>query len=343
MKAIVKSDPGPGLDVLNVKEPKIGSRDVLIKVRVTGICGTDLHIYQWDEAIAKRIKTPLVLGHEFCGDVVEVGSEVTMVAVGDYVSAECHMTCEDCYQCKTNQRHICANVKVCGIDCNGAYATYVAIPENYIWKLDPDFPAELAAILDPIGNAVHTVLSGDVAGLTVGVVGCGPIGLAAIPIARACGATTVVGFDLSEYRLNMAKEMGADFAVDSGTRDSVAEAMDITRGVGFDVVLEMSGHPKGIDNALKMVRVGGRVSLLGLPKGNVSIDLGNDVVFKGITIHGIHGRRMYETWYQTTRLIKSGRVDLTPLITHQMKFEDVDTAMEVMASGRCGKVLLYPE
>jgi threonine 3-dehydrogenase len=343
MKAIVKSDPGPGLDVLQVKEPKIGTHDVLIKVRIAGICGTDLHIYKWDEWSANRVKPPVILGHEFCGDVVQVGSGVTKVSVGQYVSAECHMTCEQCYQCRTNQRHICASVKVCGIDRNGAYATYISIPEQYVWKLDDDFPPELAAILDPLGNAVHTVLAGEVAGMTMAIVGCGPIGLASVPIARASGATTLVGFDVSEYRLEMAKEMGADFAVDSGKKDPVKAAMDITRGVGFDVVLEMSGHPTGIDNSFKMVRAGGRVTLLGLPKSAVQLDLANDVVLKGITVQGIHGRRMYETWYQTTRFIQSRRVDLRPLITHEMKFEDIDKAMEVMASGRCGKILLHPE
>jgi threonine 3-dehydrogenase len=343
VKAIVKSEPKPGLDVLQVKEPKIGPLDVLIKVRVTGICGTDLHIYSWDEWSANRVKPPVILGHEFCGDVVEVGSEVTRVNIGDYVSAECHMTCEQCYQCKTNQRHVCSNVKVCGIDRHGAYAQYVSIPEMYIWKLDPEIPPELAAIFDPIGNAFFTVLSGEVAGMTVGIVGCGPIGIAAVPIARASGATTVVGFDLSEYRLQMAQKMGADHIIDIGKKDPLTAAKDITKGIGFDVVLEMSGHPQGIDNAFKMVRAGGRVSLLGLPKSPVSLDLANDIVLKCVNIKGIHGRQMFETWYQMTRYIASKRIDLSPLVTHQMKFEEVDKAMEIMASGRCGKVLLHPE
>jgi len=343
MKAIVKSTPAPGLQVMDVEEPQIGSRDVLIKVKMCGICGTDLHIYSWDEWSANRVKPPVVLGHEFCGHVEQIGSEVTKVKVGDYVSAECHMTCEKCYQCLTNQRHICANVRVCGIDRDGSYAEYVSIPEMYVWKLDDDVPVELAAILDPLGNAVHTVLAGDVAGLTLAVVGCGPIGIASIPISRACGATTVVGFDISDYRLKMADEMGADFVVNSGKTDAVKAAMDITKGIGFDVVLEMSGNQNGIDNAFKMVRAGGRVSLLGLPKSTITLDLANDIVLKGLQVQGIHGRRIFETWYQITRLIQSKRVDLMPLITHQMKFEDIDRAMEIMASGRCGKILLSPE
>ncbi len=343
MKAIVKSQPGPGLEVLQVKEPEIGSLDVLIKVRIAGICGTDLHIYSWDEWSANRVKPPVILGHEFCGDVVAVGSEVRRVSAGEYVSAECHMTCEQCYQCKTNQRHICSNVRVCGIDLDGSYATYIKIPELYVWKVAEDIPPELAAILDPIGNAVHTVLAGEIAGTTVAIVGCGPIGLASIPIARASGATKVVGFDVFDYRLKMAEQMGADYVIDSSKLDPLAAARDITKGLGFDVVLEMSGHAQAIDSAFKMVRAGGRVSLLGLPKSAVSLDLANDIVLKGINVQGIHGRRMFETWFQMTRLIQSGRVDLSPLVTHQMKFEDIDKAMEVMASGRCGKVLLHPE
>jgi len=342
MKAIVKSSPGPGLEVLQVKEPKIGGREVLIKVRIAGICGTDLHIYSWDEWSAGRIKPPVILGHEFCGDVEQIGPDVTKVAVGDYVSAECHMVCEQCYQCKTGQQHICSNVRVCGIDRDGAFADYIAVPEQYIWKVAEDIAPEIAAIFDPIGNAVHTVLAGEIAGRTVGIVGCGPIGLASIPIARASGATTVVGFDVSEYRLNMAEKMGADFVVDSSKRDAVAAAKDITNGVGFDVVLEMSGHPQGIADAFKMARAGGRVSVLGLPKSAVTLDLANDIVLKGLVVQGIHGRRMFETWYQMTRLIQSGRVDLSPLVTHRMKFEEIDRAMEVMASGRCGKVILHP-
>ncbi len=343
MKAIVKSNPGPGLDVMQVKEPVIGPRDVLVKVRIAGICGTDVHIYSWDEWSANRVKPPVILGHEFCGDVVEVGSEVTSVSVGDFVSAECHISCEQCYQCRTNQRHICANLEVCGIDRDGAYAQYVSIPERHIWKLDPGIPPEIAAILDPIGNAFLTVLSGDVAGLTVAVVGCGPIGMASLAVARACGSTTVVGYDVAPYRLEMAARMGADHIIDSSKTDPVKAGYDITKGVGFDVVLEMSGHPQGIDNALKMVRAGGRVSLLGLPKSAVSLDLANDIVMKSVDVKGIHGRLLFETWYQMTRMILAKHVDLTPLITHQMKFEDVDKAMETMASGLCGKVLLYPE
>jgi len=343
MKAVVKSKRGPGLQVLQVSEPKVGSRDVLIKVRIAGICGTDFHIYSWDEWSANRIEPPLILGHEFCGDVVQIGFEVTKAAVGNYVSAECHVACGECYQCKTGQKHICSNVKVCGIDRDGAFATYISVPEDCVWQVAEDIPAEISAIFDPIGNAVHTVLAGEIAGTTVGIVGCGPIGLASILIARASGATCVAGFDVSDYRLKMAEGMGADHVVKSSKQDPVAAALDITEGVGFDVVLEMSGHPAGIAAAFKMARAGGRVSLLGLPESSVQIDLADDVVLKGLVVQGIHGRRMFETWYQMTRLIRSGRVDLAPLVTHKMKFEEIDRAMEVMASGKCGKVLLYPE
>jgi threonine 3-dehydrogenase len=341
MKAIVKARPAPGMDVLTVDDPRPGPTEVLIKVRVAGVCGTDYHIYSWDEWSAGRVRPPVVLGHEFCGDVVETGSGVNHVKVGDFVTAECHIVCGRCYQCKTGQQHVCSNVRVRGIDSDGSFAEYIVMPEQYVWQLAEGISEEVAAIFDPVGNAVHTVLAGEIAGTTVAVVGCGPIGLAAIPIARAAGATKVVGFDVSKYRLNLAKEMGADAVVDGADGDYEA-GMEITEGVGFDVVLEMSGHPAAIRDAFKVARAGGRVSLLGLPKSPVELDLGNDVVLKGLNVQGIHGRRMFKTWYQATRLIQSHRADLSPVITHRMKFEEIDKAMQVMASGQCGKVLLYP-
>ncbi|MBI2844702.1 MAG: L-threonine 3-dehydrogenase [Armatimonadetes bacterium] len=341
MKAIVKSAPRPGVEVLDVKQPALGSRDVLIKIRIAGICGTDLHIYSWDEWSAGRVHPPVILGHEFCGDVVQIGPEVKKAAVGDYVTGECHITCGVCYQCRIGQAHVCSNVRVCGIDRNGSFAEYISLPEDYIWKVSPSIPSEIAAIFDPIGNAVHTVLAGEISGATVAVIGCGPIGIAAISIAQASGATRVVGFDVSDYRLQLAVTMGADDVVNSSTDDPVDAARKIN-GAGFDVVIEMSGNPAAINQAFKMVRPGGRVSLLGLPKSPVQIDLANDVVLKGLVVQGIHGRRMFKTWYQMTRIIESGRVDFSPLITHQMTFDEVDRAMEIMASGHCGKVLLRP-
>jgi threonine 3-dehydrogenase len=342
MKAIVKRNLGPGLEVVEVDMPAVGPGDVLVKVRIAGICGTDLHIYSWDEWSAHRIKPPLILGHEFCGDVVEVGREVRGVKVGDFVTAECHLTCGQCYQCKTGQAHVCSNVRVCGIDRDGSFGEYIVMPEQYVWELASDIPEEIGAIFDPIGNAVHTVLAGEIAGTTVAVVGCGPIGLAAIPIARAAGATQIVGFDISDYRLGIALKVGADSVVDSSKENDLEAAMEMTGGVGFDVVLEMSGYAPAIRDAFKIARAGGRVSLLGLPKSTVELDLGNDLVMKGLFVQGIHGRRMFKTWYQATRLIQSHRVDLSPIITHRMRFEEIDRAMEVMASGKCGKVLLYP-
>lgn len=341
MKAIVKTRPAPGLEVLEVADPEVGPGDVLIGVRTAGICGTDLHIYEWDEWSAGRIEPPLVLGHEFCGDVVEIGADVTRVRVGDSVTAECHMVCGRCYQCRTGQQHVCSNVKVCGIDRDGSFAEFISVPEQYVWQLEDDIPPDIASIFDPIGNAVHTVLAGEIAGATVAVVGCGPIGLAAIPIARAAGATMVAAFDVSDYRLSLAGKMGADVVIeDSAGAQKAAE--EITKGVGFDVVLEMSGHPRAVKDAFKIARAGGRVSLLGLPKSPVEMDFGNDIVLKGLIVQGIHGRRMFKTWYQATRLIRSHRVDLSPIITHRMKFEQIDTAMGIMASGQCGKVLLEP-
>ena len=281
MKAIVKTERAPGVAVMQVKDPTPKEHDVLIKVRMAGICGTDLHIYSWDEWSANRIKPPVILGHEFVGDVVEVGSEVTKVKVGEYVSAECHITCGKCYQCKTGESHICQDVKVLGVDADGGFAEYVVVPEDQIWKVDPSIPPEIAAILDPIGNAVYTVLSGDVAGLTLGVVGCGPIGLVSIAVARAAGATHVVAFDVSDYRLNIAKQVGADEVINDVKTDPVEAVMEETEGAGLDVVLEMSGHPNGIRTAFKVLRRGGRMSILGLPKEPLMLDVANDIVPEG--------------------------------------------------------------
>jgi threonine 3-dehydrogenase len=342
MKAIVKSKPAPGLDVMIAKDPTPGERDVIVKVRMAGICGTDLHIYSWDEWSKNRIRPPVILGHELVGDVVEVGPEVTRVKKGEYVSAECHITCGKCYQCKTGEAHICQDVKVLGVDMNGCFAEYIAVPESQIWKVDQSIAPEIAAILDPIGNAVYTVLSGEVAGLTLGVVGCGPIGLVAAAVARASGATRVYAFDISDYRLNLAEQVGADEVINDSKVDPIEAVMEETDGAGLDVVLEMSGNPNGIRTAFKVLRRGGRMSMLGLPKEPLMLDIANDIVLKGITIHGIHGRKIFRTWYEGTRMLKSGRINLDPIITHKMAFEDIDKAMEVMKEGLCGKVLLFP-
>ena len=342
MLAVVKAKPAPGADLRNVKVPEIGLTDVLVKVKVASVCGTDLHIYNWDPWAQHRIHPPLIPGHEFCGEVAAVGAEVTTVKEGDFVSAEMHVNCGKCYQCRTGEGHICQNVKIIGVDANGAFAEYVCIPESNIWKLDPAIPQEYASILDPLGNAVHSVLAGAIAARTVAITGCGPIGLFAIAVARAVGATTVFAIEVNPYRRKIAVQMKADYVLDP-TRDNVKQTvLDHTDGLGADVVLEMAGHPDTIRTAFDIVRRGGRISLLGLTSKPVSLNFSEDIIFKGITIQGINGRRMYQTWYQMQALLKAGKLDLHPVITDRLPMKDFSKGMERLRTGEASKILLYP-
>jgi len=342
MLAVVKAEAAPGADLRNVNVPEIGLTDVLVKVKVASVCGTDLHIYNWDPWAQHRIHPPLIPGHEFCGEVAAVGAEVTTVKEGDFVSAEMHVNCGKCYQCRTGEGHICQNVKIIGVDANGAFAEYVRIPESNIWKLDPAIPQEYASILDPLGNAVHSVLAGEIAARTVAITGCGPIGLFAIAVARAVGATTVFAIEVNPYRRKIAAQMKADYVLDP-TRDNVKQiVLDHTDGLGADVVLEMAGHPDAIRTAFDIVRRGGRISLLGLTSKPVSLNFSEDIIFKGITIQGINGRRMYQTWYQMQALLKAGKLDLHPVITDRLSMKDFSKGMERLRTGEASKILLYP-
>src|SRR5437588_2791592 len=269
MLAVVKAEAAPGAEIREVKVPGFGRTDVLVKVKVASICGTDLHIYEWDRWAQGRIHPPLIPGHEFCGEVVAYGNEVTSVKEGDFVSAEMHVACGKCLQCRTGEAHICQKVKIIGVDADGAFAEYVVIPESNIWKLDPAIPQEYASILDPLGNAVHTVLAGEIAAKSVAITGCGPIGLFAIAVARALGAAQVFAIEVNDHRRGIAKQMKADLALDPSTQDVRSILMDRTGGLGVDVVLEMAGHPNANRTAFDIVRRGGRISLLGLtPKPN---------------------------------------------------------------------------
>ncbi len=342
MQAVVKAEPKPGAQLQDVAVPEIGLRDVLVRVRVASICGTDLHIYRWDRWSARRIKPPLVFGHEFCGAVEKIGEEVTLVRPGDFVSAEMHLACGRCYQCRTGQTHICLNSRIIGIDENGCFAELVKVPESNIWKIDPAIPADYAAVLDPLGNAVHAVLAGDIAGLSVAVTGCGPIGLFAIAVAKACGAAPIFATEPQAYRRKLAEKMGATFVIDPGPRGPAEVVLSETGGVGVDVVLEMSGHPNAVRQAFQMLRRGGRMSLLGIPSKPLELDLANDVIFKGAVVHGITGRRVFETWYKMQALLKSGALDLSPLITERIAMSEFKQGMELLLSGNASKVLLYP-
>ena len=342
MKALRKMQPARGLQMDTVAVPTIGPTDVLVRVKTASICGTDLHIYGWDRWSQGRIKPPLTLGHEFCGTVERVGDEVRAVKPGDFVSAEMHVNCGHCHQCRLGQAHICQNLRIIGIDQDGAFAEFVRIPASNIWKLDPAIPEHYGAILDPLGNAVHTVLAGPIAGQTVLVTGCGPIGLMSIAVAKACGSSTVFATETNEKRRAMAKEMGVDVVINPAAEDAVKRILNETSGTGVDALLEMSGNPTAIQQGFKALRAGGRASLLGIPTQNVPLDLVNDVIFKGATVQGIYGRRMYETWVQMTALLKAGRLNLDPLFGERTPLEKFEGAFAKLQAGLAGKILLYP-
>ncbi len=343
MKALRKMKAGRGLSFENAPVPAIGAADVLVRVKTASICGTDLHIYGWDRWSQGRIKPPVTLGHEFCGVVERVGEDVTAVKAGDFVSAEMHVNCGHCHQCRLGEAHICQNLRIIGIDQDGAFAEFVKIPASNIWKLDPAIPEHYGAILDPLGNAVHTVLAGPIAGQTVLVTGCGPIGLMSIAVAKACGSSTVFATETNENRRAMAKKMGADVVLNPVAEDAVARILAETGGTGVDALLEMSGNPTAIQQGFKALRAGGRASLLGIPTENVPLDLVNDVIFKGATVQGIYGRRMYGTWVQMTALLKAGRLNLEPLFGEREPLEKFEDAFAKLQGGLAGKILLYPD
>jgi len=342
VKALAKLQRGPGAELIDAPVPHMGPRDVLIRVKAASICGTDLHIYEWDPWSASRIRPPIIFGHELGGVVVEVGTEVTCVRCGDLVSVETHIVCGTCYQCRAGEAHVCDRVSILGIDRDGAFAELVAVPEVNAWVNPPTLSPEVAAIQEPLGNAVHSVLAGPVAGSRVAVLGCGPIGLWSIAVARAAGAAAVYAVEPSGYRRELAARMGATQVMDPRGTDVVSRIGEFTGGVGVDVVLEMSGNAGAIRDGFRMARNGGRVSLLGLPPQPLELDLSNDIVLRGLTVQGIAGRRMYATWFQTSNLVNSGLVDPAAAITHRFPLEDFREAFAQVKGGACGKVVLIP-
>ncbi|WP_339145872.1 MULTISPECIES: L-threonine 3-dehydrogenase [unclassified Sutcliffiella] len=342
MKAIVKHHRGYGAELQMIDIPKIKDDEVLIKVKATSICGTDVHIYTWDEWSQSRVNPPYAFGHEFAGEIVEVGEKVTNVQLGDQVSAETHIVCYKCPQCLTGDYHICKDTKIIGVDTQGCFAEYVALPAVNVWKNPKDMPYDVASVQEPMGNAVHTVLAGDVTGKSVAVIGCGPIGIMAVGVAKAAGASQVIAIDLNEYRLDLATKMGATTVINAKEANPVEEVMKLTEGHGVEVVCEMSGHPIAMNQGFKMITNGGRVSILSLPVRPVELDITNDIVFKGVTVQGITGRKMYSTWQQVSSLLKSGQVDVKPMITHHFPLEDFEKGFDLMISGQCGKVVLHP-
>ncbi|HVD59687.1 MAG TPA: L-threonine 3-dehydrogenase [Gemmatimonadaceae bacterium] len=337
MKALVKETAGPGMVLRDVPEPKIRDDEVLIKVRRAGVCGTDVHIYDWDQWASGRCKPPFIVGHEFAGDVVEVGRLVTDVQEGDRVTAEGHIVDGRCLLCRTGNAHVCPFTKIIGVDRDGCFAEYIAMPATNVWHLDDAISYDVGGIHDPMGNAFHTALTADIPGSVVLITGCGPIGLFAIGICRAAGASRVIASDVNEKRLELARTMGAHDAV---TPDKVELAVRMsTDDLGADVVLEMSGVSAAIHQAFSLVRVGGRIQMLGIPTKPIEIDLPKEIIFKGLTIYGVVGRRMYETWIEMTRFLRSGEFDPTPVITHCFPMADVDAAIAAIKSGEAGKVI----
>lgn len=341
MKAIMKKERAKGAQLVNdVDVPKIGPDDVLVKVKATSICGTDLHIYEWDNWAQHRISPPIIMGHELCGVVGEVGERVSSVAVGDSVSAETHIYCGKCFQCTNGRAHICEHVKILGVDVNGVFAEYAVIPEKNVWKNPPSMKPEIASIQEPFGNAVHTALECDIAGSMVAIFGCGPVGLCAVPVAKAAGASEVFAVDTNDYRLDLAKRLGADATFNPAKEDAASAILKATGNRGVDVILEMSGNARAIKDELTIIRPGGTISILGIPSKPVEIDIANDVVFKAVTLIGINGRKIWGTWHKTSALLK--RIDISPLITHRIKLDEFEEGMNLMESKTCGKVVMFP-
>lgn len=338
MKALVKAHAEPGLWLLEVPEPVIGINDVLIRVRKTGICGTDVHIHRWDDWAQRTIPVPLVIGHEFVGEIVDVGSNVSDFHPGDVVSGEGHVVCGRCRNCMAGRRHLCAHTIGLGVQRPGAFAELVALPMTNIWHHWPGIEEDVAAIFDPFGNAVHTALAFPVLGEDVLVTGAGPIGCMAAAVVRHAGARHVVVTDPNSYRRELASRMGATVTVDPSARDLRDVQRELGMTEGFDVALEMSGSEAALHSILESMAHGGRVALLGIPSGEISIDF-DKIVFDMLTIKGIYGREMYESWYQMSVLLQSG-LDITPVITHRFSHAEFEEGFRIAASGEAGKVLL---
>ena len=338
MRALVKAKPERGIWLERTKKPEIGHNDVLIQVARTAICGTDMHIYEWDDWASKTIPIPMAVGHEFSGVIVETGIEVKGYEPGDRVSAEGHVTCGFCRNCRAGRRHLCRSAIGVGVNRAGAFAEYIAVPAFNVFKLPDDISNDMAAILDPFGNATHTALSFDLVGEDVLITGAGPIGIMAVAIARFAGARHIVITDINDYRLDLAKKMGASVAlnVTEGSIDGVMEGLGMTEG--FDVGMEMSGNPAAFRDLLRTMHHGGKVALLGIPPGEMAIDW-NEIIFKGLHIKGIYGREMFETWYKMSSMLQSG-LNIDPIITHRFPVDDFQEAFDLMESGQSGKIIL---
>ena len=340
MRALVKTKAVPGLELVDVPKPSAGPGQVVVRVLATSLCGTDNHIYRWDEWAQGRIHPPRIIGHELCGEVVEAGPGVAAVAIGDYVAAESHITCAVCFQCRTGNAHVCKNYRILGIDEDGSYAEYVRLPERVLWKTSREIPPEFACLQEPLGNAVHAALVEDLTGQSVLITGCGPTGLFATAVARTAGAGVIIASDVSDYRLDLAKQLGADHTINAARVDADLITR-VTGGEGVDVALEMSGDPTAIHKCFLYVKNGGRVTLFGIPEARVSFDMTNEIIFKGIRVYGVTGRRLFQTWYRLSGLFKAG-LNIRPVVTHVLPLDKFAEGFDLVAKGQCGKVVLKP-
>lgn len=340
MKTLSKHHLGPGMSWVDKPIPQIKANEVLVKVLSASICGTDVHIYTWDAWAQNRIQQPHTMGHELSGRIVELGKDVNGFNVGDIVTTETHIVCHTCEFCLSHQAHICAHTKVIGVDIDGVFAEYVALPATNLIQCDPTMDHDLLSVQEPLGNAVHTVMAGDIKNKTVAVLGVGPIGILAVDVAKAMGASKVIAVDVNAYRLDLALKIGADAAIHSFNENADDRIKALVGPYGVDVVLEMSGNGQALKQALGYLKPGGRMSILGIPTQEVSLDIGQDIVFKGITIQGITGRRMYETWDQIKILLNEQRLHLDQIVTHRFDWADYEEAFKLMESGNCGKVVL---
>lgn len=343
MLAVVKTERGPGAEIRQVEVPAIGERDLLVQVEAAAICGTDIHIYDWTPYAQERVNPPMIFGHEFCGEVVDVGSQVTKVRLGDLVAGETHIPCGHCYQCETGNQHICENMAILGVHTDGAFAEYARLPEACAWRLSEGTSPELGAILEPLGVAVHGVLVDRVDGRSVAVFGCGPIGLLALGVAAACGASKLFAMEINPTRLGMAPLMAPEMVLINPKEEDVVEAiLEATGGRGVDVSIELSGSEVATRQAFKVLRKGGRISLVGLPSSPIELDLVEDIIYREAKVLGVTGRVMWDTWWEMTKLLDSGRLDPTPVITHRFPLHDFEKAIELAKSGQAGKILLLP-
>jgi threonine 3-dehydrogenase len=340
MRAIVKTRPGPGAELLEVPRPEPGEGEALVRVTATSICGTDLHIYEWNAWAEGRIgpRIPQTMGHELCGVVEEIGRGVDQVSVGDRVSAETHIVCHTCLPCQRGQHEVCLKTSILGVDRDGCFADYITVPAENLWVNPPDLPDTVASALEPLGNAVHTAMAEPLEGRRVLVTGIGPIGAFSVGVAKALGAAEIFASEPNPYRRALAGAMGADHLIDPMAVSLTDVIMEMT-GDGVDAVLEMSGHPIAIQDAISCVIPGGHIAQLGLPSDNITLDL-NKLIFKGIRFYGIVGRRIWETWEDMDRLLSSGDLDITPVLTHTMELEEFEEGMRLMEAGDCGKVVL---